>query len=533
MDRWGQGKPIEPWSDASALLRPGTVLGRYELLLPIGFGGMACVWAARLEGYGGFSKLVAVKTILPHLASSADVERMLLDEARIAADVHHPNVCNLFDVGEDHGVLYLVMEWVNGDSLLHLFRQTPTAPREPIDAPSAARIVADACAGLHAAHELSDDAGHPLFVVHRDVSPHNILVSLEGAVKMADFGVAKANGQLHETTRTGEVRGKIAYMAPEQIDGGAVDRRADIFAMGCVLYEATTGQQPFSGDNEAHVIRRIMEGTYEPAGDLVEGYSPELAAIVVRCLDPRPSARFETAGALHAALEGWLNGQPSPTTPTQLGALVRARIGTKLDGRAQEVRAAMARRRDSTRPKSPPAAWGALAPFRPKRGDVLPAAGARRNTPTPPPLTPLPAPPDISAEHEKTASRVRDSSGMSKVIAVVAAGLLAVAVAQAVMAHRTSSRGVDVTAVVPVEPAGGKFEVHPAAIVSAADVPAEAAVSETPPARAPVADAESRRRLPGPSAHPAAAAMPARGPATSAPAATGAGGRAVLPANPY
>jgi serine/threonine-protein kinase len=522
---------MEAWSDASALLRPGTVLGRYELLLPIGFGGMACVWAARLEGYGGFSKLVAVKTILPHLASSADIERMLLDEARIAADVHHPNVCNLYDVGEDHGVLYLVMEWVNGDSLLHLLRQTPTAPRDPIDAPSAARIVADACAGLHAAHELSDDAGRPLFVVHRDVSPHNILVSLEGAVKMADFGVAKANGQLHETTRTGEVRGKIAYMAPEQIDGGTVDRRADIFAMGCVLYEATTGQQPFSGDNEAHVIRRIMEGTYEPAGDLVDGYPPELAAIVVRCLDPQPSSRFETAGALSVALEEWLNGQPAASTPTRLGALVRSRIGAKLDGRAQDVRAAMARRRDSTRPKSPPPAWGALAPFRARR-EVLPAAGAKRNTPTPPPLTPLPAPPDISAEHERTGSRLSDSSGMSKVIAVVAAGLLAVAVAQAVMARRTSARAVEVTAVAPVAPVARAIDTHPAPAPSSSEAPSIAPVSDVSPAAVPEADAEVHRRPAVPIAHPAAF-VPAHGTATGASPVTTASGHAVLPANPY
>ena len=330
------------WSDASATLRPGTVLGRYELLLPIGFGGMACVWAARLDGYGGFSKLVAVKTILPHLASSADVERMLLDEARIAADVHHPNVCNLYDVGEDHGVLYLVMEWVNGDSLLHLLRQTPTGPRQALDAPVAVRIVADACAGLHAAHELSDEAGRPLFVVHRDVSPHNILVSLEGAVKMADFGMAKANGQLHETTRTGEVRGKIAYMAPEQIDGGAIDRRADLFAMGCVLYEATTGQQPFAGENEAHVIRRIMEGGVRAAGAISSGATPPSSPPSSRNASSRsrPPASRRRARSSPRSKRGW----PSS------GAWPRRRRSSARRCRLASGRSSKAARRKSALP---------------------------------------------------------------------------------------------------------------------------------------------------------------------------------------
>jgi serine/threonine-protein kinase len=322
-------------------LGPGATLGRYELLLPIGMGGMACVWAARLEGYGGFSKLVAVKTILPHFASDPDFERMLLDEARIEADLQHPNVCHLFDAGEDRGTLYLVMEWVNGDSLVHILRAGASQPRQAIDPRLAARIVGEACAGLHAAHELNDSAGRPLHVVHRDVSPHNILVSLDGTVKIADFGVAKANGQLHQPTRTGELRGKIAYMAPEQIAGGAIDRRADIFAMGCVLYEATTGQQPFRGENEAQVMRAVLDGTHVRPDQLVPGYAPELAAIVERALEPAPERRFQTAEALRVALEEWLARSGCVLAGGQIGDLVRERIGAKLARRWSDVRAAL------------------------------------------------------------------------------------------------------------------------------------------------------------------------------------------------
>src|SRR5580704_10867969 len=215
---------VDDWSDLStSSLGPGARLGRYELLLPIAYGGMARVWSARQHGQRGFSKLVAIKTILPHLAHSPEFERMFLDEARIAAGVHHPNVTEIYELGEEGHVLYLVMEWVNGESLVHVVRGLGGQTIVPIEPRIAARIAAEACAGLHAAHELCDDQGRPLNVVHRDVSPHNILVSIEGTVKVTDFGVAKAMGQSHQATVAGQIKGKIAYMAPEVISGAAFD----------------------------------------------------------------------------------------------------------------------------------------------------------------------------------------------------------------------------------------------------------------------------------------------------------------------
>ena len=229
-----QGNPL-----ATESLARGTRLGRYELLIPLASGGMARVWAAQLHGQRGFTKLVAIKTILPHLASDPEFERMLSDEARITSGTRHPNVVEIYELGEESGVVYIAMEWVYGDALSNILRVG--GKTTALDPRIAARIVADAAAGLHAAHNLADDAGIALEVVHRDVSPQNLLVSLDGNVKVTDFGVAKAIGASHEPTAAGQLKGKIAYMAPEQATGIAVNRRSDVFALGCVLYEATTG----------------------------------------------------------------------------------------------------------------------------------------------------------------------------------------------------------------------------------------------------------------------------------------------------
>jgi serine/threonine protein kinase len=357
---------VDDWSDLStSSLGPGARLGRYELLLPIAYGGMARVWAARQGGGRGFSKLVAIKTILPHLAHNPEFERMFLDEARIAAGVHHPNVCEIYELGEEGHVLYLAMEWVNGESLVHVVRGLAGKGVQALDLRLAARILADACAGVHAAHELTDDDGRLLGVVHRDVSPHNILVSLEGTVKVTDFGVARAFGQSHQVTTAGQIKGKVAYMAPEIVAGQAYDRRGDIFALGCVLYEATTGVQPFRGGSDPQVMQAVLRGVYQPPVTLVRGYPIELASIVDRALAPDPRQRYATAERMRVALEEWLAKSGPVVTPTQVGSLVRQRLGSHLDKRREHVRAAMAapqeqvQRIDAVRPaagSAPPAA---------------------------------------------------------------------------------------------------------------------------------------------------------------------------------
>jgi serine/threonine-protein kinase len=318
-------------------IQPGHRLGRYELLVPIARGGMARVWAARLHGQRGFQKLVAIKTILPHLADEPEFERMFLDEARIASGVHHPNVCEIYELGEEKKTLYLAMEWVSGDSFARVLRAS--GKTEPVEPRVVARIVADACAGLHAAHELADDDGRSLGVVHRDLSPHNILLTADGTAKVADFGVAKALGQLHEATSAGQLKGKIAYMAPEQVTGSAIDRRSDVFSLGCVLYEATTGQRPFRGDGDHQVMHAVLKGEYAAPTSLIRNYPVELERIVARALQQQPILRYPTAERMRFALEEFV-ARGQLVTQSNVAQVVRARIGEQIDRRKERIRQA-------------------------------------------------------------------------------------------------------------------------------------------------------------------------------------------------
>ncbi|MEZ4224364.1 MAG: serine/threonine-protein kinase [Polyangiaceae bacterium] len=333
---------LEAGIGGSFEVRSGVRLGRYEILLGIAEGGMARVWAAKQHGQRGFSKVVAIKTILPALASDPDFEAMFLDEARVAAGVHHPNVCEIFDLGEEHGVLYIAMEWVNGESLARIFKparkdgQRGTAM--PVDYRVAARIIADAAAGLHSAHQLKGEQGEPLNVVHRDVSPQNILVGVNGTVKVTDFGVAKALGTSHEATAAGQIKGKAAYMAPEQAGGGKLDRRSDVFALGICLYEVTTGARPFSGENQVAVLKALLSGAFAAPRELVPDYPPELEAIVLKAMNINPDARFATADEMRVALEEYLAHSGSIVTETQVAELVRARVGSVVDQRSQLIR---------------------------------------------------------------------------------------------------------------------------------------------------------------------------------------------------
>ncbi len=323
---------------ASELLARGTCLGRYELLAPIAVGGMARVWAARLNGQHGFTKLVAIKTILPHLASDPEFERMLVDEARIASRARHPNVVEIYDLGEERGVVYIAMEWVYGDSLSQISKAGGIVPS--LEARVAARIVADAAAGLHAAHNLTDDEGRSLDVVHRDVSPHNLLLALDGNVKVTDFGVAKAIGASHQATSAGQLKGKVAYMAPEQVTGGGIDRRSDVFSLGCVLYEVTTGRQPFRGEGEHQVMQELIKGTFAPPSRVVRGYAHDLERIVLRAMAPQPLHRYQTMDQMRLALEEWLAKGGAVVTQSHVAEIVRERIGVDVEKRREKIRRA-------------------------------------------------------------------------------------------------------------------------------------------------------------------------------------------------
>jgi len=319
-------------------LHAGSAVGPYDLLAPIGVGGMARVWAARVRGK---ADVVAVKMLRPELAENVEFRKMFFDEARIASRVRHPHVCSTFEMGEQYGTLYLAMEWLDGPSLMRVLRpgrqDVTECERIPIRPRIAARIVADACAGLHAAHELVGDDGRPLAVVHRDVSPHNLLMTSGGDVKITDFGVAKALGKSHMTI-AGQLKGKLAYMAPEQLVGGAIDRRCDVFALGCVLYEITTGQRPFQGEHDPQVMTSIMLGRYEPPGSIVPSYPHELAIVVMRALANEPENRYPSADHMRIALEEYLRKSGPQVGPSQIAALIRERCGAEIEARAAALR---------------------------------------------------------------------------------------------------------------------------------------------------------------------------------------------------
>jgi eukaryotic-like serine/threonine-protein kinase len=281
---------------------------------------MAEVWAGKPEG-GGISRAVAIKVVRPEFAVDAEYARMFIDEAVVASAIRHPNICETYELGRDENLLFMVLEWVAGDSLGGLMRGVQP---EPLPYEIAARICAEACAGLHAAHDATDADGNPLGVVHRDVSPPNILVSVHGHVKVSDFGIAKAKNQLHARTRTGEIKGKLAYIPPEQVLGQGIDRRVDIYAMGCVLYVLTLGLRPFGSG--ASALGKIVRGTFRKPRELVAAYPEELERIVCRALAADRQQRYQTAEEMRFELEQWLITRPRPTQAADVARLVRERL---------------------------------------------------------------------------------------------------------------------------------------------------------------------------------------------------------------
>ncbi|MCC7382610.1 MAG: serine/threonine protein kinase [Deltaproteobacteria bacterium] len=279
-------------------------IGRYRILCELGHGGMGSLYLGRAEGPGGFERLVAIKTIHPHLAKRRAFLDMFLDEARIAARIHHPNVVSVYEVGEDRGRHFLVMDYVSGETMA-LALSTLWRTRKLMPVHLAAHLIAAASEGLHAAHELRDREGQPLHVVHRDVSPQNLLLGFDGVVRVSDFGVAKAAGQL-ASTEPGTRKGKFAYMAPEQLEATAVDRRADIFALGVVLWESIVCRRLFRGANDFQTAQRILAAAVRPPSEIRKDCPAELEAIVMKALARRPEQRYQTARDMGAALHRML-----------------------------------------------------------------------------------------------------------------------------------------------------------------------------------------------------------------------------------
>lgn len=281
-----------------------TRIGSLRLVRKIAAGGMAEVWEARKEGLEGFSKRLAVKVILPHLTQNEDFIKMFLDEGRLAASLDHPNICHIMDLGEEDGTYYMSMEYIDGVVLSAILRETS---KRGIYVPfeHCCQLAIGACEGLDYAHSAKDHAGEPLNLVHRDISPQNIMVSYDGNVKVVDFGIAKAATQLHHT-RAGVLKGKYSYMSPEQATGEALDRRSDVFAMGIVMWELTTGNRLFRADNEIATLHKIIGGDYEPPSAYRDGYPPELELIIMKALAMDPNDRFQNCGEMQLAIEDFL-----------------------------------------------------------------------------------------------------------------------------------------------------------------------------------------------------------------------------------
>jgi serine/threonine protein kinase len=323
-------------------LRPGYRLGRYECLVPLGHGGMAAVWAARVRGARGFQKLVALKVMLPTLTddNKRDHEAMFYDEARIASQIRHPNVVETFDLGEQDGSLFIAMELLEGESLSQLCH---SAPGGLLPLPAALRTAIDACAGLHAAHTLTDEEGTPLSVVHRDVTPHNLFVTRHGVTKVTDFGIAKAFGKSSQETRTGVLKGKIAYMPPEQLGNTRpVDARSDIFSLAVSIYQMTTGVHPFHADTLGETVARVLGNALEPPSRVVSWRYPRgLEAVLMHALSPDPDARFASAEAFGESLDAVARREVGLASARDVAQLLEGTAGTSVRRRSDSLRQAL------------------------------------------------------------------------------------------------------------------------------------------------------------------------------------------------
>jgi serine/threonine protein kinase len=296
-------------------------VGKYQLIRELGVGGMAEVFLARTAGPMGFEKLLVLKRILPHMAREPAFVQMFLSEATLVARLNHPNIVQIFDFGESDGTYYLAMEYIDGPSLRTLLDDSLRrgGPLPPVPC---ARIIAAACEGLSFAHSFRDSAtGQPLDIVHRDISPDNILLSRQGAVKVADFGIAKAVGQQHRT-QTGMIKGKLAYMPPEQIRNLELDQRVDVYALGVVFYELVTGNRPFDASTDASLMQSILFELPMPAVLRQPDLPEPVQKIIRRALAKDRDERYPDCIAFQADLEEYILSTGKPVTTQHVAQLI-------------------------------------------------------------------------------------------------------------------------------------------------------------------------------------------------------------------
>jgi serine/threonine-protein kinase len=281
--------------------------GKYTLLRAIASGGMAKVYLAIQRAVAGFEKLVVIKRILPELSRDQAFVEMLLTEARTAATLNHPNVVQTFDVGEVEGTYYIAMEHINGEDIRSVVRAMKRSGVTEFPLEHTLSIILGVCSGLAYAHEKKDLEGNPLAIVHRDVSPQNVLITFTGDVKVVDFGIAKSTeAAVAESTQAGQLKGKVPYMSPEQAAGKEIDHRSDIFAVGIMLFELTTGRRLFKAKSEFETLKLICEREYPRPSQIRPGYPPALEAVVMKALAKDPEERYQSARDMQADLEAFV-----------------------------------------------------------------------------------------------------------------------------------------------------------------------------------------------------------------------------------
>ncbi|HUH05818.1 MAG TPA: serine/threonine-protein kinase [Kofleriaceae bacterium] len=302
-------------------LAPGLRLGRYELIRRIAVGGMAEIYLARATGIEGFEKLVVLKRILPQFARNGEFVAMFLDEARLSATLQHPNIAQVHDIGQYGDSYFFTMEYIRGEDVRSILKAAIGA-RKRVPLANALTIITGAAAGLHAAHEKRAIDGTPLEIVHRDVSPSNVLVSYDGAVKLVDFGVAKA-AQRQTETAAGTLKGKVSYMSPEQCRGKHVDRRSDVFALGILLYELTLHRRLFKGDSEYEIMTKIVNEDVGPPSAIMSRYPAALEHILLRSLRREPDERYRSAQDMQLELEEFARSHGLALSAIGLGAYMQ------------------------------------------------------------------------------------------------------------------------------------------------------------------------------------------------------------------
>lgn len=318
----------------------GRRLGRYEVITQLASGGMAAVYIARAQGVAGFERLVAIKVLHAHLAYEEEFISMFLDEARLAARIRHPNVVPTTDINDTGGDgYYLVMDYIEGDHLGGLLgRSAKQGKRLP--APIVSRILLDALAGLAAAHELTDEHGNPMNLVHRDISPHNVMVGTDGIARLTDFGVAKAEVRM-SSTRAGQFKGKLSYMAPEQASTGDSTQISDIFSMGIVLWESLTGRRLFRGQTNAQTLAKILQDPIPMPSEVWPDLAP-FDAVLEKALARIPEQRFQSANEFIDALEAVAQANGGIATQRQVSQLVLELLADKVEAERARIKDAIA-----------------------------------------------------------------------------------------------------------------------------------------------------------------------------------------------